>query len=1588
MSDLEARLGPAWPALSEEAGAAAFRLLKAFAELAERPKESWTIFRASKADVLVALSEQEGKPLSDASLRQRILTLNTASETLADSPDLASQAFKVRSERSGLVLEFNLADDNAGRRQALARTRELAIGSTEALISTRGLDLQEPQGEPAQRTYQIMVHRPPSAGAADTAIHTFLESLSEKLATPPAARRLGYRARLWWAPKHLKAQGGDATAQAKAAADQAVAALLIVNDGWPDLDDPDPRNALPGEDMLRGGHCLKILAGGDLSGVPAPLSSAPCFPLLWAQKERRTAAGKPIASLTQLYFKGDIEDQDGFVTHVRDEILALLDAIDSGSAAGDRTRAKGAQTAQVFMRGAERRVEQTIVEKMQEARGTRAEGEGEPEDLLPLLEAWACGEGIQSRIFALLGSFGTGKTTTAHMFADRLVKRRQTDPSTPFPILLDLKRLADVFNTGDPAGQSMPELMVRSLDPEHARSIDPDGLIELLRSEPCVVIFDGVDEVGTRLGVEQTARLYSQLLDIIPRAVWNQEAKIGAVDWDQCATRLMVTCRTQFFETYVQQKAVLTGHHRHTAGPIAEGDVHTTTYYMAPLRPDQVLDYFEIHLGVTRGRDVYRAIEGVGDLKSLVEKPLMTRYIAELAPVLLQDIEQGRNVNAGLVYQRLFEAALARDSFKRTVMTIRDRQALLEALAEVLWRRRTPVITLRDLETWFDDYMAASPALRNILRSGVEARSLLLTELRNASLLMRHVDDGFAFDHTSFFEYFLARRLLAVLLDGSFGEGDDPPPISEECLLFLGNLIEFENVADAVARALAGVFLSRRPAYRALAVRIAGAFRVVRPDWTFPPGTLLSDLDLRDLQFTADGRNPRRFSRVSFAGSNLLSAGFKDILFEGCDFAGANLSMAQFENCAFIDCVGAALGTASVRATRCRIDPGSRVNVLSALQFDLPSRLPPPSGLHARGAAFHLLAVTSAVFSPDGTQVLTASYDRTARLSDRSSGAEIARFSGHDHLVSSAVFSPDGTQVLTASHDKVARLFDRASGAEIARISGHDEAVTSAVFSPAGTQVLTASYDRTAKLFDRASGAEIARFSGHDQAVASAVFSPDGTQVLTASHDRTARLFDLASSAEIACFSGHDEAVTSAVFSPDGTQVLTASYDRTAKLFDRASGAEIARFSGHDQAVASAVFSPDGTQVLTASWDQTVRLFDRASGAEIARISGHDEAVTSAVFSPDGTQVLTASDDHTARLFDRASGAEIARFSGHDNWVRSAVFSPDGTQVLTAADDRTAKLFDRVTGAEITLFAGHGRAVNSAVFSPDGNQVLTASNDHTAGLFDRATGAEIVRFSSHDHPVNSAVFSPDGSLVLTASHDGTARLFDRASGAEIVRFSTHDDAVTSAVFSPDGTQVLTASHDGTARLFDRASGTEIARFSGHDDWVRSAVFSPDGTQVLTAADDRTARLFDRVTGTEIARFSGHDRVVISAVFSPNGTQVLTASADHTARLFDRASGAEIARFSGHDDWVRCAVFSPDGTQVLTASDDQTVRLFDRATGVAQGGLRLWTDAWAHFDAQGDLTRGGGALWKYAYGLDLSDPSAPRIVGCPPIKGLD
>jgi serine/threonine protein kinase len=135
----------------------------------------------------------------------------------------------------------------------------------------------------------------------------------------------------------------------------------------------------------------------------------------------------------------------------------------------------------------------------------------------------------------------------------------------------------------------------------------------------------------------------------------------------------------------------------------------------------------------------------------------------------------------------------------------------------------------------------------------------------------------------------------------------------------------------------------------------------------------------------------------------------------------------------------------------------------------------------------HAGEVTSVCFSPDGKHLATASYDRTVRVWDVTTGKQILTLKGHTLGVNSVCFSPDGKRLASASGDRISPdrrgeviVWDAATGQEVLTLKkGHTLGLSCVCFSPDGKRLASSSWDETVKVWDAATGEEILTLKGH-----------------------------------------------------------------------------------------------------------------------------------------------------------------------------------------------------------------------------------------------------------------------------------------------------------------------------------------------------------------------------------------------------------------------------------------------------------------------------------------------------------------------------
>ena len=565
--------------------------------------------------------------------------------------------------------------------------------------------------------------------------------------------------------------------------------------------------------------------------------------------------------------------------------------------------------------------------------------------------------------------------------------------------------------------------------------------------------------------------------------------------------------------------------------------------------------------------------------------------------------------------------------------------------------------------------------------------------------------------------------------------------------------------------------------------------------------------------------------------------------------------------------------------------------------------------------------VNDAAWSPDGSQLVTASADKTAKVWNAQSG-QIFFTLPHSGTVNYAAWSPEGSHLVTASADGTAKLWESQTG-QMSLTLPHSGTVNSAVWSPDNRRLVTASADNTARGWDAQTGRLLFTLP-HSGTVNYAAWSPDGKRIVTASKDGAAKIWN-GQTGQALFTLPHDGAVYHAAWSPDGKRIVTASDDKTAKVWNAQTGQKLFALM-HDAQIRHAAWSLDGSRLVTASDDRTARVWEASTGRLLFTLP-HDDVVNEAAWSTDGKRIVTASTDGRARVWDAQTGQLLFTLP-HDGAVYRAVWNPAGSRLVTASADGTAKVWVPPVGQPLFTLP-HDAAVWHAAWSPDGSRVISGSSDKTAKVWQTQGDQTVLLFTlPHTGTVKYSAWSPDGSRLVTASTDGTARVWDAQTGHPLF-ILPHGGWVNHAAWGPDGSRLATASADKTAKVWNPRNGQMLLTLP-HTGTVNYVAWSPDGSRLVTASDDKTARVWEARTG-QMSLTLPHTGTVNTAAWSPDGKQIVTASSDKIATVWDAQTGQ--MRFTlPHDDAVNEAVWNPDGKLIATVSTDGTAKVWEAQTG--------------------------------------------------------
>lgn len=602
--------------------------------------------------------------------------------------------------------------------------------------------------------------------------------------------------------------------------------------------------------------------------------------------------------------------------------------------------------------------------------------------------------------------------------------------------------------------------------------------------------------------------------------------------------------------------------------------------------------------------------------------------------------------------------------------------------------------------------------------------------------------------------------------------------------------------------------------------------------------------------------------------------------------------------------------------------------------------------------AGHEGQVHTVVLHADGTRLLSASLDGTARVWDVATRTPMIILRSDGAMYHAAV-SHDGTRVVTVSGAK-AQLWDTTTGTAVRAFSHDKEAFVRVWFSPDAARFATWALDGRVTVWDAATGEAMRTIPGITP-MPDVQFSADNQRITLTRGAQGIRSWEVATGRELPAVSGPALPGGHArLMSPGATQVVTSnSSTGQVVLWAADSGEAQATMTVPGEGlVGLGTFSADGTCYATLSRDGALRLWDTQTGRELATVGRPSDAKAAGPlgFSGDGTRMAMAQQDWTITVLAPTPVRQTPRnvLRGHDALIARVRFSRDSSMIATGSYDHTAILWDATTRQQRVRLEGHRAPLSGTRISPDGTLIATTSWDGMVHVWDAATGRLRFAFESGlpsqriaGGPLSPFVrdaagfaspiaFSPDGAHVVMPQGPDGAVVIDTASGRERFTLPGHNSYVSFMTYSPDGTQILTnAYRSNLYKLWDAATGEPRQSLAARSRATCGAEFSPDSTRVLVPNPGAgTATLWDAATGAERFTLSGHQAPIWTAKFSPDGTRIVTASHDRTARVWDGDTGAWLATCAGHEQAVINAEFSPDGRRILTTANDNTAKVWD------------------------------------------------------------
>ncbi|TIA82613.1 hypothetical protein E3P98_01320 [Wallemia ichthyophaga] len=347
--------------------------------------------------------------------------------------------------------------------------------------------------------------------------------------------------------------------------------------------------------------------------------------------------------------------------------------------------------------------------------------------------------------------------------------------------------------------------------------------------------------------------------------------------------------------------------------------------------------------------------------------------------------------------------------------------------------------------------------------------------------------------------------------------------------------------------------------------------------------------------------------------------------------------------------------------------------------------------------------------------LITGSYDRTARVWNLDTGAQVGVLRGHTRGIRTLKF--DEAKLITGSMDRTLKIWNWRNGECIRTLEGHREGVVCLDFDK--TVLASGSADATVKVW-RFKTAECFTLRGHRDWVnsvqiwdgmVSSSSSISGSEQLreaqkilfSASDDGSIKMWSLGSRECIRSFDSHVGQVQdikmilvdSKTLEVAQTEHEEGGAPKLQRVLDSSNG--VGGSGGNINRGAQGPSASHNTNNLVES-----------SQSSVDKILGDTSASHETV-----PMLVSGALDNTVKVWDVNTGRCARTLFGHIEGIWS--IDADRLRIVSTSHDRTVKVWDTDTGRCLATLVGHAGAVTAVQLS--GDKIVTAGDDRDIRIY-------------------------------------------------------------------------------------------------------------------------------------------------------------------------------------------------------------------------------------------------------------------------------